>query len=64
MTEWVLLIGFHVGYGDTGVVPAAHFPTQSACEIAMNTLAKARGFDRNWYACVNQATGETVIKYS
>jgi hypothetical protein len=58
---WLLLITFHIGQGDQAVV-SLPFADGGACRNAVVSIQKMPRMQWDYFACVNQSTGEVVLE--
>lgn len=56
---WVLIVAFHIGYGDQGVT-AIQFANKDACVAGGKAIVTMRNLDRDEFRCVDQMTGESI----
>lgn len=58
---WVLIITFHIGYGDQGVT-SIPFANQQGCEAAAKAIKEMQKMYQDYFACVDQTTGSVIVK--
>jgi hypothetical protein len=58
---WILVISFHIGYGDQGVT-AIPFASKEACVAAGIAISQQPKMGYDEFLCVDQRTGQAVKK--